>query len=99
MTREVLSRSTFDGHFIANSPEETFDLGSRLGAAFLGGEIVLLTGPLGAGKTVFAKGMAHGLGIDHDEVVSPTFTLVNFHAGRLPFYHIDLYRLAEGPEV
>ena len=62
-----------------------------------GGEILLLSGPLGAGKTVFVKGLAAGLGLDPDEVNSPTFTLVNRHPeGRLLLYHLDLYRLDEG---
>jgi tRNA threonylcarbamoyladenosine biosynthesis protein TsaE len=58
-----------------------------------GGEIFLLNGELGAGKTVFAKGLAAGLNIPPDDVNSPTFTLVNIHQGRLKFYHIDLYRV------
>jgi len=52
---------------------------------------------LGAGKTLFAKGIAAGLGIDPDEVSSPSFTLVNRYEGRLKLYHLDLYRLPEGP--
>jgi tRNA threonylcarbamoyladenosine biosynthesis protein TsaE len=58
---------------------------------------VLLDGPLGAGKTVFVKGIAAALGIDETEVTSPSFTLVNRYAGRLTLYHLDLYRLPEGP--
>jgi tRNA threonylcarbamoyladenosine biosynthesis protein TsaE len=62
-----------------------------------GGEVILLDGPLGAGKTVFTKGLAFALGLDADEVTSPSFTLVNHHGeGRLPLYHLDLYRLSEG---
>lgn len=75
---------------------DTFDLGVRLGAELAGGEVILLDGPLGAGKTVFVKGLAHALGIDREEVTSPSFTLVNPHQGRLLLYHIDLYRLEEG---
>lgn len=75
---------------------DTFDLGVRLGADLAGGEVILLDGPLGAGKTVFVKGLAHALGIDREEVTSPSFTLVNPHQGRLLLYHIDLYRLEEG---
>jgi tRNA threonylcarbamoyladenosine biosynthesis protein TsaE len=70
-----------------------------LGQALKGGEIILLDGPLGAGKTVFVKGLASALGIDPEEVTSPTFTLVSPFAGRLPLYHIDLYRLSEGPSA
>ncbi len=76
---------------------ETFALGARLGTTLVGGEILLLDGPLGAGKTVFVKGLAGALGIDADEVTSPSFTLVNrYDAGRLTLYHLDLYRLPAG---
>ena len=75
---------------------ETFAIGQLVGAQLTGGEIILLDGPLGAGKTVFTKGLAAGLGIDPEEVTSPSFTLVNPHAGRLRLFHIDLYRLDEG---
>ena len=82
--------------WISNNPTETFDLGNRVGQRLMGGEILLLTGPLGAGKTIFVKGIAAALGIDPEEVTSPSFTLVNPYDGRLPLYHIDLYRLDEG---
>ena len=86
------------GEWETAGPSETFELGRRTGARLAGGEILLLSGPLGAGKTVFVKGLATGLGLDPDEVNSPTFTLVNRHAaGRLLLYHLDLYRLDEGP--
>src|SRR6267142_3732288 len=75
---------------------ETFDLGRRIGAQLIGGEILLLNGPLGAGKTMFVKGLAAALDIDPEEVTSPSFTLVNPYQGRLPLFHIDLYRLDEG---
>lgn len=84
------------GEFTSDAPEETFDLGKQLGSQLGGGEIFLLDGPLGAGKTVFVKGLAAALGIDPEEVTSPSFTLVNPYAGRLPLFHIDLYRLDEG---
>jgi tRNA threonylcarbamoyladenosine biosynthesis protein TsaE len=68
-----------------------------MGAHLTGGEIILLDGPLGAGKTVFAKGIASSLEIDTDEVTSPSFTLVNrYDEGRLTLFHLDLYRLSEG---
>jgi tRNA threonylcarbamoyladenosine biosynthesis protein TsaE len=67
-----------------------------VGARLEGGEILLLSGPLGAGKTLFVKGMCAALGIDEEDVTSPSFTLVNPYAGRLQLYHIDLYRLDEG---
>jgi tRNA threonylcarbamoyladenosine biosynthesis protein TsaE len=84
------------GEWLSDSVEETFMLGLRVGNQLRGGEILLLSGALGAGKTIFVKGMATALGIDGEEVTSPSFTLVNPHAGRLQLYHIDLYRLAEG---
>ena len=85
------------GELISSSPEETFEAGRRVGERLAGGETLLLSGALGAGKTVFVKGLAAGLGLDPAEVSSPSFTLVNSYAeGRLPLHHIDLYRLAEG---
>ncbi|MEK6406188.1 MAG: tRNA (adenosine(37)-N6)-threonylcarbamoyltransferase complex ATPase subunit type 1 TsaE [Acidobacteriota bacterium] len=87
---------TIFGEFITHSAEETFALARRIGDQLKGGEVFLLRGDLGAGKTVFAKGLAAGLGIASADVTSPTFTLVNLHEGRLRFYHIDLYRLDAG---
>lgn len=85
------------GAWTAESPEQTFELGRRLGERLSGGEVLLLAGPLGAGKTVFVKGLASALGFDPEEVSSPSFTLVNrYGEGRLVLYHLDLYRLAEG---
>ncbi len=84
------------GEWQTQNAEETFALGQRLGAQLSGGEILLLDGPLGAGKTVFVKGLAAALGVDPEEVTSPSFTLVNPYAGRLPLFHLDLYRLDEG---
>lgn len=86
-------QETCFGEFITHSPEETFELARRIGERLEGGEIFLLSGELGAGKTVFAKGLAAGFDIDPSDVTSPTFTLINAHEGRLRFYHIDLYRL------
>lgn len=85
------------GSWITTSPDDTFELGAKIGRSLLGGEVFLLNGQLGAGKTLFAKGIATGLGIDPDEVSSPSFTLVNQYEGRLKLYHLDLYRLPEGP--
>jgi len=84
------------GEWISFNERETFDLGVRIGEQFSGGEIILLNGPLGAGKTVLVKGIAQALGLDDEDVTSPSFTLVNPHQGRLLLYHIDLYRLDEG---
>ena len=85
------------GEWVTQSPAETLRLGKRMGQQLCGGEILLLDGPLGAGKTIFVKGIADALEIDPEEVTSPSFTLVNPHAGRLPLFHLDLYRLNEGP--
>src|SRR4249920_1694654 len=68
---------------LSDSQSETFALGERLGAELAGGEIILLNGPLGAGKTMLVKGIATALGLDQEEVTSPSFTLVNPHRGRL----------------
>jgi tRNA threonylcarbamoyladenosine biosynthesis protein TsaE len=65
-----------------------------LASGFRGGEVVLLSGDLGAGKTAFVKGLARGLGIDPGEVVSPTFVLLTRYRGRLLLHHADLYRLS-----
>lgn len=71
----------------------THSLGKALGQALPAGSVILLEGDLGAGKTTLVQGLAEGLGIS-DAVVSPTFTLINeYHEGRLPLYHLDLYRL------
>src|SRR6185503_7196510 len=86
------------GEFITRSANETFALARRIGGQLAGGEVFLLTGDLGAGKTVFAKGLAAGLGISPADVTSPTFTLVHCHEGRLRLYHIDLYRLEPGAD-
>lgn len=82
------------GEFVTHSAEETFELAYRLGESITESTVFLLSGDLGAGKTVFAKGIGAGLDIDPAEVSSPTFTLVNYHAGRMRLYHLDLYRLS-----
>jgi tRNA threonylcarbamoyladenosine biosynthesis protein TsaE len=84
------------GEWQTDNAQETFNLGKQIGAQLRGGEILLLDGPLGAGKTVLVKGIAAALAIDPEEVTSPSFTLVNPYAGRLPLFHIDLYRLNQG---
>ncbi len=84
------------GQFITHAAEETFELAYKIGEALDQSAVFLLQGDLGAGKTVFAKGIAAGLDIDPAEVNSPTFTLINARAGRMKLYHLDLYRLAGG---
>ena len=90
------TRNIAAGKWISHDERETFEFGESLGEQLSGGEILLLSGPLGAGKTVLVKGIARALELDAAEVTSPSFTLVNPHQGRLLLYHIDLYRLDEG---
>ena len=76
------------------SEEQTAAVARELAGGLAAGDVVLLTGDLGAGKTAFVRGLADGLGIDTGEVSSPTFTLVHeYGGGRLTLYHVDLYRL------
>jgi len=98
VTQEPLTENApaTPGEIITHSAEETFDLAERIGAQLNARAVFLLSGDLGAGKTVFAKGLAAGLGIDPADVTSPSFTLINEYAGRLRLYHIDLYRLDAG---
>jgi tRNA threonylcarbamoyladenosine biosynthesis protein TsaE len=82
------------------SEQETFELARKLGLRLKGNEVILLQGELGAGKTVFARGLAVGLGIeDVTEVCSPSFTLVNVYQTRVTMYHMDLYRLGNKSDV
>lgn len=81
------------------SPEETFNVGKRLGEQAIPGQVFTLTGDLGVGKTVFTQGLAKGLGIE-EPVNSPTFTIVQvYEEGRLPFYHFDVYRIGDVEEM
>lgn len=77
-----------------HSADETFELARSIGEGLTGGEVFLLVGELGAGKTVFAKGIGAGLEIDPADVSSPTFTIINQLEGRLRLTHLDLYRLS-----
>lgn len=79
---------------VTASVAETEELARRLAASLRGGEVVLLSGELGAGKTAFVRGLARGLGVDPEEVASPTFVLLTSYPGRLRLHHADLYRLA-----
>ncbi len=77
---------------ITKNPEETFNLGKKLGQQLKKGDIVCLVGDLGAGKTAFSKGIGEGLEVV-DYITSPTYTIINEYHGRLPLYHFDVYRL------
>ena len=79
---------------VTHSEAETTKEGRVLGQGLRAGDVVLLTGPLGAGKTAFARGIAEGLGCDLEGVSSPTFTIVQEYSGPVPLQHVDLYRLA-----
>ena len=81
------------------SPEETYELGRKIGLQARPGQVYTLTGDLGVGKTVFTQGVAAGLGIT-EPVSSPTFTIVQvYEEGRLPFYHFDVYRIGDIEEM
>jgi len=84
--------------FISHSPDQTKDLGNRIGKLITLGDILLLSGELGTGKTCLAQGIALGLGIT-DYVTSPSFVLIKEYHGRLSMYHVDLYRLDNSEEI
>ncbi|SDL33537.1 tRNA threonylcarbamoyladenosine biosynthesis protein TsaE [Sarcina sp. DSM 11001] len=85
--------------FETYSPEETLEIGKLLGENAAPGEVYALIGDLGAGKTVFTKGFAQGLGIE-EPVNSPTFTILQiYEEGRIPLYHFDVYRIEEPEEM
>jgi tRNA threonylcarbamoyladenosine biosynthesis protein TsaE len=86
--------------FVSTSPEETFEFGEKLGAGLKGGEAVLLSGGLGAGKTLFTKGILNALGFDTHEVTSPSFTFVNLYkTEKFDVYHIDFWRIEENTDA
>ncbi|HKQ60803.1 MAG TPA: tRNA (adenosine(37)-N6)-threonylcarbamoyltransferase complex ATPase subunit type 1 TsaE [Candidatus Polarisedimenticolaceae bacterium] len=82
------------------SEDETFEFGRVFARQLRGGELIVLEGELGLGKTVFARGIAVGLGVPAEDVSSPSFTLVQeYRGGRLPLFHVDLYRLNAQDEI
>ena len=82
-----------------NSEDETSAVGRDLAASLSSGDVLLLYGDLGAGKTAFVRGLAEGLGVSRDDVSSPTFTLIQeYRGGRLPLFHVDLYRIEDPRE-
>ena len=84
--------------YISNSVADTVSFAEKLAAEFVGGEVLLLHGELGAGKTHFVKGLAKGLVID-EVITSPTFALHNSYQGRLTLNHFDFYRIEDSEEV
>lgn len=82
--------------FISKSPEETLNFGENYAKNLKSGDVVVLNGEMGAGKTVFCKGVAWGLGIE-EEILSPTYAYMNDYSGRL--YHFDCYRLKNGAQA
>ena len=88
--------------FLSSSPATTFNFGKRLGKRLTAGSIIALIGELGCGKTLFTRGICAGLDVPIKQVSSPTFIIVNEYLGKLPVFHLDLYRLggiAEGFEI
>ena len=84
--------------FWSHSYEDTVNSGKEFGQSLRGGEVVLLIGPLGSGKTAFAKGIALGLGIE-EMVLSPSFSIMNEYQGKIVLYHFDFYRLDDTAEM
>jgi len=81
-------------------PDETIAIGRIVGLSLEGSDVVALVGDLGAGKTCFTKGIARGVGVPETYyITSPTFTLVNEYPGRIPLYHMDVYRLSDSAEM
>jgi tRNA threonylcarbamoyladenosine biosynthesis protein TsaE len=84
---------------VSNSPEETIEVGRKVGSQLKGGEVVAVCGALGSGKTHLIKGIASGVGAaESKKVTSPTFVIINEYKGRLDIYHIDAYRLGSNLE-
>ena len=100
MERDMVKVGRRSIALISDSPAETQRLGSWLGRHLKPGDVVFLMGEMGAGKTLFARGIAEGLGVPRGRGVrSPTFTLVHVYMGRHPVYHLDLYRLRGEEEL
>jgi tRNA threonylcarbamoyladenosine biosynthesis protein TsaE len=89
----------FEHVFESRSTAATQRLAARLGRVLVAGDVVALAGDLGAGKTAFVQGLARGLEVRSARVASPSFTIVNEHAGRVPLYHADLYRIDDAAEL
>mgnify|MGYP003576744696 CR=1 FL=1 len=86
--------------FVAKSPDDTFAFGVKIGESLNGGEVILLHGGLGAGKTLLTKGILYALDFDTDDVTSPSFALVNhYRTDKFNVYHIDLWRMEPGADA
>ena len=87
-------KETGEERWLTSSPEETERMGESLAQKLRGGELILLVGELGSGKTTFVRGLARGLGVDDPGgVASPSYVIIHEHPGRLRLHHVDLYRL------
>jgi tRNA threonylcarbamoyladenosine biosynthesis protein TsaE len=98
LTKNVPNRGVVVMKIVSSGEDYTFQLGYRLGSLLCKGDVVCLTGDLGAGKTTLSKAIAKGLGVEED-VTSPTFTLIHEYVGRLPLYHFDVYRIRKVEEM
>ena len=87
----------YNKRMFSHNEEELINWGQRLGSLLQEQDVLILTGDLGAGKTTFTKGLAQGLGIKQ-MIKSPTYTIVREYEGRLPLYHLDVYRIGEDPD-
>ncbi len=85
--------TNFSLKFEVRSLEQTAQIGYAIGQALFGGSAIALSGEMGSGKTTLCKSICHGLGVNPDDVISPTYTLVNAYSGQLPILHVDLYRI------
>ncbi len=91
-----------DMNFVSHEttdPDQTRHIGSTIGKMLTGGEVLAITGDLGTGKTCLVQGIAQGLEIAPSDITSPTFTLIHEHEGRIPLFHVDLYRLENPSEI
>ena len=94
-----IKTDTFNSKYEAATAEQMIETGRILAGALEAGAVIALSGPLGAGKTTLVKGIAEGLGIT-EAVTSPSFTIIKeYHQGRLPLYHMDLYRIGHEEEL
>ena len=87
-------------HYFTQSAEKTIEFGKNIGSKLIAGDLVLLFGDLGAGKTFLTQGICQGVGLEKEAYIrSPTFTLINEYQAKIPIFHVDLYRLEEEAEI